>query len=133
MAYNGYPKSGLRFYEGVYEMVDDPSSDSIISWSKSNKSFVIRNQQELIRRKMLSRFFCRNLTEFISKLKFSGFKQMNRSSGLWEFGDKNFVRGRPELMVEMHKRVSMARITERCSNQMKAKAQLEEGFQNLSI
>ncbi|XP_010467816.1 PREDICTED: uncharacterized protein LOC104747816 [Camelina sativa] len=119
MAYDGYPKSGLRFYEGLYELVDDPSSDSTISWSKSNKSFVIRNQEELIRRKMLSRFFCRKLTEFISKLKFSGFKQMKRSSGLWEFGDKNFVRGRPELMVEMHKRVSMARITER-SNQMKA-------------
>lgn len=35
--------------------------------------------------------------------------------GLWEFGDKNFVRGRPELMEEMHKRISF------------------DGFQNLRI
>ncbi|EOA31736.1 hypothetical protein CARUB_v10014950mg, partial [Capsella rubella] len=118
-----YPESCLRFYKCIYEMVNDPSSDSIISWGKSNNSFVINDQEEFIRRnkKMFSRFFCRNFTEFISRLNFYGFKQMNESSGLWEFGDKYFVKGRPELMVEMHKRVSMKRFAE-SSKQMEANA-----------
>jgi hypothetical protein len=29
------------FLAKTYEMVDDPSSDPIVSWSKSNKSFVV--------------------------------------------------------------------------------------------
>ncbi|CAN6923503.1 unnamed protein product, partial [Brassica oleracea] len=37
-----------QFYAGVYEVVDDPSLDSIISWSKSNKSFVIWDSKELV-------------------------------------------------------------------------------------
>ncbi|KAG2307145.1 hypothetical protein Bca52824_026893 [Brassica carinata] len=53
----------------IYKLVDDPSTDSIISWSKSNKGFVIRNQEKLIRRKIYKRFFCSSFKTFISRLK----------------------------------------------------------------
>ena len=56
-----------QFYAGVYEVVDDPSLDSIISWSKSNKSFVIWDPKELVE-KILSRFFRNKLSQFISDL-----------------------------------------------------------------
>ncbi|ESQ31587.1 hypothetical protein EUTSA_v10005251mg [Eutrema salsugineum] len=29
------------FYKALYMFVDDPSMDSIVSWSKSNRSFII--------------------------------------------------------------------------------------------
>lgn len=59
------------FYERLYKLVDDPSSDSIISWSKKSKSFVIRNQKKFIRRKIHSRFpFSSTFEQFISMLKY---------------------------------------------------------------
>ncbi|EFH43482.1 hypothetical protein ARALYDRAFT_913148 [Arabidopsis lyrata subsp. lyrata] len=46
-------KAAIRlpaFYVGVYEAVDDPSLDSVISWSTSNRSFIIWNPEEFHRR-----------------------------------------------------------------------------------
>ncbi|WZZ20619.1 heat stress transcription factor A-6b-like [Brassica napus] len=94
----------------IYKLVDDPSPDSIISWSKSNKGFVIRNQEKLIRRKIYKRFFCSSFKTFISMLKHYGFSKIKRSDGLREFGNENFVRGQPMLMKEMHIKTVMKRV-----------------------
>ncbi|KAG5415070.1 hypothetical protein IGI04_002637 [Brassica rapa subsp. trilocularis] len=81
-----------QFYAGVYEVVDDPSLDSIISWSKSNKSFVIWDPKELVE-KILSRFFRNKLSQFISDLESHGFVRIEGSEHL-EFGhEQYFVRG----------------------------------------
>ncbi|CAL5426192.1 unnamed protein product [Camellia sinensis] len=47
------------FLVKTYEMVDDHSSDSIFSWSQSNKSFVVWNPPEFAR-DLLPRFFKHN-------------------------------------------------------------------------
>lgn len=64
-----FPKGLFRFYKRVYEVVDDPSLDSIISWSKSNKSFVIWNHQELRRRMIFANFHGPFFSNFFSMLK----------------------------------------------------------------
>ncbi|KAL0742376.1 hypothetical protein Bca4012_083889 [Brassica carinata] len=94
----------------IYKLVDDPSTDSIISWSKSNKGFVIRNQEKLIRRKIYKRFFCSSFKTFISRLKHYGFNKIKRSDGLREFGNENFLRGQPMVMKEMHIKTVMKRV-----------------------
>ncbi|ESQ30727.1 hypothetical protein EUTSA_v10012073mg [Eutrema salsugineum] len=94
----------------IYKLVDDPSTDSIISWSKSNKGFVIRNQEKLIRRKIYKRFFCSSFKTFISRLKHYGYSKIKSSDGLREFGNENFVRGQPMLMKEMHIKTVMKRL-----------------------
>ncbi|EFH44451.1 predicted protein [Arabidopsis lyrata subsp. lyrata] len=38
-----YPNEQHSFLTKAYEMVDDPSSDKIVSWSQSGKSFIIWN------------------------------------------------------------------------------------------
>ncbi|KAI3997217.1 hypothetical protein MKX01_009061 [Papaver californicum] len=47
------------FVSKTYDMVDDPSTDAIISWSESNNSFVIWQPPELAR-DILPRFFKHN-------------------------------------------------------------------------
>lgn len=56
------------FLAKTYEMVDDPSSDPIVSWSMSNKSFVVWNPPEFAR-VLLPRFFKHNnFSSFIRQL-----------------------------------------------------------------
>ncbi|CAH8345641.1 unnamed protein product [Eruca vesicaria subsp. sativa] len=97
------------FYVGVYEVVDDPSVDSVISWSKSNKSFVIWDPEELFEKKILSSFFRGNLSNFINALDTYGFVRIEGSERL-EFGHKQyFVRGKPELLKKMRAQAAMDR------------------------
>ena len=56
------------FLTKTYEMVDDPSTDSVVSWSPSNKSFVVWNPPDFAR-DLLPRFFKHNnFSSFIRQL-----------------------------------------------------------------
>lgn len=69
MALN-FPKGIAAFHVKVYKVVEDPSTDAIISWGKDNNSFVIWNLEELISSKILWRFHCRKFPEFHSELRY---------------------------------------------------------------
>ncbi|CAL9227061.1 unnamed protein product [Arabidopsis halleri] len=99
------------FYEGLYKAVDDPSLDSIISWSKSNRSFIIWNPEEFHRRILSTslKLLSPDYSTFFSQLDFHGFQRI-KGSGHLEFGDTYFVRGKPELMNEMRIRSVRKRI-----------------------
>lgn len=52
----------------TYEMVDDPTTNSIVSWSPTNASFVVWNQLEFAR-DLLPRFFKHNnFSSFVRQL-----------------------------------------------------------------
>lgn len=56
------------FLTKTYEMVDDPSTDLAVSWSPSNKSFVVWNPPDFAR-DLLPRFFKHsNFSSFIRQL-----------------------------------------------------------------
>lgn len=56
------------FLTKTYEMVDDPSSDAIVSWSASNRSFIVWDPQEFAS-VLLPRFFKHsNFSSFIRQL-----------------------------------------------------------------
>ncbi|XP_018470202.1 heat stress transcription factor A-4a [Raphanus sativus] len=126
-----YPKGLCSFYSDIYEVVDDPSLDSIISWSKSNKGFVIWNPQELIEKRIVSRFFCRELSQFISDVELFGFRRVKGSKHM-KFTNANFVRGQPDLLKKMQSETSFARFKKR-RRAARAKAQVEERLQRLQI
>ncbi|CAH2078609.1 unnamed protein product [Thlaspi arvense] len=94
---NGGSSSSLSsFIMTTYKMVDRPSTDSIISWSQSGKSFIIWNPEEFYG-DLLGRFYKTNDVDlFFYKLKTHGFRKID--SGKWEFAHDNFVRGQPRLM-----------------------------------
>ncbi|KAL1225946.1 Heat stress transcription factor A-4c [Cardamine amara subsp. amara] len=90
------------FLTKTYEMVDDSSSDSIVSWSDNNKSFIVKNPAEFSRG-LLPRFFKhKNFSSFIRQLNTYGFRKIDPEK--WEFSNDDFVRGRPHLMKNIHRR-----------------------------
>ncbi|KAF8048771.1 hypothetical protein N665_2411s0007, partial [Sinapis alba] len=85
------------FYVQLYKIVDDPSSDQIISWSKSSpNTFVVWDLKKL-RRDILMKpsglLLGRNLTEFIAKLRSHGFRSVLKGFGELEFEHDDFTRG----------------------------------------
>ncbi|CAH8278167.1 unnamed protein product [Arabidopsis lyrata] len=99
---NGGSSSLPPFLTKTYEMVDDSSSDSIVSWSENNKSFIVKNPAEFSR-DLLPKFFKhKNFSSFIRQLNTYGFRKVDPEK--WEFLNDDFVRGRPYLMKNIHRR-----------------------------
>ncbi|XP_010474381.1 PREDICTED: heat stress transcription factor A-4a-like [Camelina sativa] len=130
-----FPRGLSPFYIRVYEVVNDPSSDSIISWSKSYDSFIIWNVREF-RRKIMPTCveFGRSFSWFLSKLRSYGFKKFT-GPGQLEFGHEYFVVDQPGLLKYM---MNEALTAKRNAKIAKAKAkrdrvQVEGLLQHLQI
>ncbi|CAA7014114.1 unnamed protein product [Microthlaspi erraticum] len=99
---NGASSSLPPFLTKTYEMVDDSSSDSVVSWSENSKSFIVKNPAEFSR-DLLPRFFKhKNFSSFIRQLNTYGFRKIDPEK--WEFANDDFVRGQPYLMKNIHRR-----------------------------
>lgn len=136
--------STSSFYIQLYQIIEDRSSDQIISWSKSNNnSFVVWDLKKL-RSNILpksSSVLGKNVTEFIAKLRSHGFRSVAKGPGELEFSHDEFSRG-PLMKKKMMVKALSERI-EKFDAQIKAmkcrlkakKATLkvENLFQNLRI
>ncbi|KAG2307644.1 hypothetical protein Bca52824_027392 [Brassica carinata] len=135
--------SSSSFYLQLYQVVDDRSSDPIISWSKSNNnSFVVWDLKKLRSDILMksSSVFGRNLTEFTAKLRSHDFRSVDKGPGELEFAHDDFARS--PLMKKMMAKALSERI-ERFDAQIKilkcrlkakkASLKVETLFQNLRI
>ncbi|VFQ66478.1 unnamed protein product [Cuscuta campestris] len=107
---NGVPVK--PFLLKCYEMVDDESTDALISWSRSHQpssrdstgdnSFIIWDVSGFSSQLLPKYFKHSNFSSFVRQLNIYGFRKID--TDLWEFANDKFVRGEKQLLVSIVRR-----------------------------
>lgn len=90
------------FLTKTYQLVDDPSSDDVISWNESGTTFVVWKTAEFAKDLLPNYFKHNNFSSFVRQLNTYGFRKIVPDK--WEFANDNFKRGRKELLTEIRRR-----------------------------
>jgi hypothetical protein len=110
------------FLKKAHAMVDDPSTDSAISWSEEGKSFIVWHPAECYRNH-LPRLL--GITDFLGFHTY-GFRRNESTSGIMEYACDDFVRGQPELVEKIAERYVEK---EKANHEVKVKA-VQERLKN---
>ncbi|KAG8363125.1 hypothetical protein BUALT_BualtUnG0001900 [Buddleja alternifolia] len=90
------------FLTKTYELVDDPSTDHIVSWGQDDATFVVWRPSEFARHLLPNYFKHNNFSSFIRQLNTYGFRKI--VADRWEFANEFFKKGEKHLLCEVHRR-----------------------------
>ncbi|CAM8976483.1 unnamed protein product [Rhodiola kirilowii] len=98
----------------TYQLVDDISINSIVSWNEDGTGFVIWNPAEFARLVLPKNFKHNNFSSFVRQLNTYGFRKIMPDR--WEFSNDCFRRGDKRLLCDIVRRKLTAAVSGASSN-----------------
>ncbi|KAI8535279.1 hypothetical protein RHMOL_Rhmol10G0161400 [Rhododendron molle] len=89
------------FLSKTYELVEDGSSDEVISWNEEGTTFVVWKTADFARDLLPNYFKHNNFSSFVRQLNTYGFRKTVPDK--WEFANENFKRGQKELLTQIRR------------------------------
>lgn len=106
-------KGTSDFVKKLFSMLDDKAYESVVAWSPSGESFIVKDMNDFTKHVLPRNFRHSNFASFVRQLnKYDFHKVKNPEDGsgtvgehVWEFQHPDFVRGREDLLENVKRKI----------------------------